>query len=81
MKRAVKNLSCLSEFLTPDFLLIDGKFTIDMTIDQSAIIKGDSRSISIAAASIVAKVTRDKIMKGLHEQFPVYNFNLKFLYF
>jgi len=84
MKRAVKNLTCQSDaFLTyslfsdtiiPDFLLIDGKFKIDMSIDQSAIVKGDSRSISIAAASIIAKVTRDRIMKELHDQYPVYNF-------
>ncbi|MBU1342025.1 MAG: ribonuclease HII [Proteobacteria bacterium] len=69
MKRAVENLSSL-----PDFLLIDGKFTIDMDIDQSAVIKGDSRSISIAAASIIAKVTRDAIMEGLHDSYPAYNF-------
>ncbi len=69
MKRAVENLSC-----PPDFLLIDGKFTIDMDIDQSAVIKGDSNSISIAAASIIAKVTRDAIMESLHKTYPQYNF-------
>ncbi|MCK5695946.1 MAG: ribonuclease HII [Desulfobacula sp.] len=69
MKRAVENLSD-----PPDFLLIDGKFTLDMDIDQTALIKGDSRSISIAAASIIAKVTRDAIMKELHEKYPQYNF-------
>jgi ribonuclease HII len=70
MKRAVENLE-----QQPDFLLIDGKFTIDTAIDQAAIIKGDSKSISIAAASIIAKVTRDAIMKQLHEQYPVYGFD------
>jgi ribonuclease HII len=74
MKRAVENLSKPPEFLLPDFLLIDGKFTIDMNIDQAAVIKGDSRSISIAAASIIAKVTRDAMMKSLHETYPQYNF-------
>jgi len=74
MKRAVENLSQADNFIFPDFLLIDGKFTIDMDIDQSAIIKGDSKSISIAAASIIAKVTRDAIMTKLHEQYPLYNF-------
>lgn len=69
MKRAVETLSC-----PPDFLLIDGKFTIDMPMGQEAIIKGDSKSISIAAASIIAKVTRDAIMKELHETYPEYNF-------
>ena len=74
MKRAVENLSSPPDFIRPDFLLIDGKFTLDMTIDQSALIKGDSRSISIAAASIIAKVTRDAIMKELHKIYPQYNF-------
>lgn len=69
MKRAVESLA-----VTPDFLLIDGKFGIDTTISQAPLIKGDSRSISIAAASIIAKVTRDEIMRGLHEQYPQYNF-------
>jgi ribonuclease HII len=70
MKRAVQNLS-----LTPDFLFIDGKFTIDSELPQQAIVKGDSRSISIAAASIIAKVTRDRIMKTLHKTYPEYNFH------
>ena len=69
MKRAVETL-----FISPDFLLIDGKFTIDSSIDQSALVKGDSRSISIAAASIIAKVTRDAMMKKFHDQYPEYNF-------
>lgn len=69
MKRAVEALT-----QAPDYLLIDGKFTINTLIDQEAIIKGDSKSISIAAASIIAKVTRDSIMKDLHNQYPVYNF-------
>jgi ribonuclease HII len=74
MKRSVENLSQTPDFIIPDFLLIDGKFTIEMNIDQSAIIKGDSKSISIAAASIIAKVTRDAIMKKLHKKYPLYNF-------
>ncbi len=69
MKRAVDNLN-----VSPDFLLIDGKFTIHSSIEQSALIKGDSRSISIAAASIIAKVTRDAIMADLDSQYPEYNF-------
>jgi ribonuclease HII len=84
MKRAVENLTlgpdflhlnCADpNFLLPDFLLIDGKFTIDMDLPQQAIIKGDSKSISIAAASIVAKVTRDRLMADLHKTYPQYNF-------
>ncbi len=74
MKRAVENITIPPNSPVPDFLLIDGKFTIESTIDQEAIIKGDSRSISIAAASIIAKVTRDAIMKDLHDTYPQYNF-------
>ncbi|MDA3915647.1 MAG: ribonuclease HII [Deltaproteobacteria bacterium] len=74
MKRSVENISQAPDFIIPDFLLIDGKFTIEMDIDQSAIVKGDSKSISIAAASIIAKVTRDAIMKKLHKKYPLYNF-------
>jgi ribonuclease HII len=79
MKRAVQNLALgpdflSSDFLRPDFLLIDGKFTIDMDLPQQAIVKGDSRSISIAAASIIAKVTRDRYMAKLHQTYPRYNF-------
>lgn len=74
MKRAVQNLSSLPGSPVPDLLLIDGKFTLDMDIHQSAIVQGDSKSISIAAASIIAKVTRDAFMKELHEIYPAYDF-------
>lgn len=58
----------------PDFILVDGKFEIPLTIPQAPLIKGESKSASIAAASIVAKVTRDRIMEEFHDQYPVYNF-------
>ena len=59
----------------PDHLLIDGNFILPrVSIPQKAIIKGDCRSHSIAAASILAKVTRDRLMRDLHERFPRYNF-------
>ncbi|MDH4164175.1 MAG: ribonuclease HII [Nitrospirota bacterium] len=59
----------------PDYLLIDGNCVLKrLTIPQKAIIKGDSLSHSIAAASILAKVTRDRMMNELHERFPAYNF-------
>lgn len=70
MERAVQSLS-----VSPDFLLIDGKFTIDSPIAQSALIKGDSLSISIAAASIIAKVTRDQIMREYDSRYPGYDFS------
>ena len=70
MERAVNGLS-----IVPDYLLIDGKFTINSKIAQKAVIKGDSKSISIAAASIIAKVTRDAIMLKFHHDFPEYGFD------
>jgi ribonuclease HII len=58
----------------PDHLLIDGMFTIASDLPQQAIKKGDSLSISIAAASIVAKVTRDRIMTQADTLFPEFGF-------
>jgi ribonuclease HII len=59
----------------PDFLLIDGNFTLSrVALPQQPVVKGDCRSHSIAAASILAKVTRDRLMVELHERFPQYNF-------
>lgn len=72
MKRAVRELEKAGS--TPEFLLVDGKFPIPMTTPQEPLIKGESRSASIAAASIIAKVTRDAMMAKLHQQYPHYNF-------
>lgn len=58
-----------------DFLLVDGNFEVPITIEQLALKKGESKSGSIAAASIVAKVYRDRIMELLHHRFPQYGFN------
>ncbi len=70
MEKALHNLA-----LKPDYLLIDGKFGINSPIPQKPVIKGDSRSISIAAASIVAKVERDVLMAEMHLQYPEYGFD------
>ena len=59
----------------PDFLLIDGKFDIPFDLPQQPLIKGDSRSISIAAASIVAKVSRDRLMQRYHIDYPQFGFD------
>jgi ribonuclease HII len=68
MRRAVAGLS-----LTPDHLLIDGnRLPRDLPCQAEAVVKGDARSLSIAAASIVAKVTRDRIMVDLAQQHPGY---------
>jgi ribonuclease HII len=58
----------------PDFLLIDGAWRIKNPIEQVAIIDGDALSHSIAAASIVAKVTRDRLMAELSKTYPAYGF-------
>lgn len=59
---------------TPDHLLVDGFRLPGVSQPQQRIVKGDSRSLSIAAASIVAKVTRDRIMERLDREYPVYGF-------
>ena len=69
MRSAVASLA-----LPPDYLLIDGISTIPINIPQRTIKKGDSLSASIAAASIVAKVTRDRMMDDYERQYPGYGF-------
>ncbi|MBN1480432.1 ribonuclease HII [candidate division KSB1 bacterium] len=58
----------------PDYVLVDGRGVPDVTMPIEAIVKGDCRSLSIAAASIVAKVTRDRLMFELHSRYPEYGF-------
>jgi ribonuclease HII len=58
----------------PDYLLVDGKFKIPSVLPQEPIVRGDSLSISIAAASIVAKVTRDRLMEIYHLYYPHFGF-------
>ncbi len=70
MSRAV---SALSPF--PDFLLLDAVRIRAVALPQRPIVKGDALSVSIAAASIVAKVTRDRLMLDYHRQYPQYNFH------
>ncbi|HNV64093.1 MAG TPA: ribonuclease HII [Smithellaceae bacterium] len=69
MREAVYDLS-----LPPDFLLIDGLHQLVLEIPQKALVKGDTLSVSIAAASIIAKVSRDRIMEIYHRKYPQYNF-------
>ena len=61
--------------VAPDFLLVDGPHTVPLAIPQQALVKGDSRSASIAAASIIAKVARDALMEAMHHEYPQYNFH------
>ncbi len=69
MKQAVSQLS-----IKPDLLMIDAVSIEDMDIEQRSIIKGDALSISIAAASIIAKVARDRIMNDYDAAYPGYGF-------
>ena len=66
MERAVANLST-----RPEYCLIDGN-RVPKNLCGMAVVKGDAKSLSIAAASIIAKVTRDRIMSKLAQQFPQY---------
>ena len=68
MKQAVKSLS-----LTPDLVIVDGnKVPPEMDVETKAVVKGDAKSLSIAAASILAKVSRDRYMEKLHKEYPQY---------
>jgi ribonuclease HII len=70
MAIAVENLAP-----QPDCLFIDGPFPISSNLPQEPIPKGDTLSISIAAASIVAKVTRDRLMERYHQDYPQFGFS------
>jgi ribonuclease HII len=70
MSQAVRGLS-----VQPDYLLIDGQHCPDLDLHKKAIVGGDGSSLSIAAASIIAKVTRDRIMKEFDKIYPHYRFS------
>ncbi len=70
MNRAIEGLS-----VKPDFALIDGnRVPRGIKIPCETIVKGDSKSMSVAAASVLAKVTRDRLMLEYDKKYPVYNF-------
>ena len=68
MQDAIKNCA-----LKPEYLLIDA-MKLDTSIPSNSIIKGDSKSLSIAAASVIAKVTRDRMLIELDKKYPMYDF-------
>jgi len=86
MKRAIKDLERKSQkpkfqktydrrfFGKIDFLIIDGNFKIDLSIPQKSIVKADEKIFSCSLASIIAKVTRDKIMQRYQKKYPQYGF-------
>ncbi len=70
MERAVEALP-----VTPNHVLVDGNRPPALGIPFTLIVKGDQHSLSIAAASVVAKVTRDRLMQQLHQEYPDYGWN------
>lgn len=73
MKKAIANL----QKKTPvDFLVIDGNFSLPVALLQKSIVKADEKVFSCALASIIAKVTRDRMMLAYHKKYPRYGFHL-----
>lgn len=70
MEKAVTGLA-----IRPDFVLVDGNARTSLPIEQRTVVGGDDRCASVAAASIVAKVTRDGLMKELETRYPGYGFS------
>ena len=60
--------------ISPGYLLIDGLIKLDLPILQQSLVRGEEKSVSIAAASIIAKVTRDRMMEEYDREYPVYGF-------
>lgn len=71
MKKAIDKVN---EKIKLDYILIDGNMKFDFSYNYESIVKGDSKSISIAAASVVAKVTRDRMLIELDKKYPEYGF-------
>ena len=69
MKQAFDNLP-----VKPDYVLVDGRMRLDISPPYESIVKGDQKSASVAAASIIAKVTRDRIMREYHKLYPQYEY-------
>lgn len=76
LKASIKTMiSCTEAGGTPDFLLVDGNRYTSSMIPYKCIIKGDDRSASIGAASILAKIYRDNLMRDLHTEYPFFGWN------
>ena len=69
MNRAIEQLEPV-----PDLAIVDGNYAKDILVPHETVVKGDSQCVSIAAASILAKVTRDRYMKDMAEMYPEYQF-------
>jgi ribonuclease HII len=74
MRRAVAACTAANNGKGPNYLLVDGRSQVPLSLPQLTLVKGESKSASIAAASIIAKVTRDKLMAEAHVHYPQYGF-------
>jgi ribonuclease HII len=74
MRRAVAACTTANNGKGPNYLLVDGRSQVPLSVPQLTLIKGESKSASIAAASIIAKVTRDRLMAEAHVHYPQYGF-------
>ena len=74
MEKAVRNLARKLKRKKVKFLIIDGNFEINLNIPQKSIIKADEKVFSVMAASIIAKVSRDRMMFRYHKKYPCYKF-------
>jgi ribonuclease HII len=71
MQKAIRKLK-----IVPEMVLVDGRIKIPhLKIPQIALVKGDNLSVSVASASILAKVTRDRLMEGFHRKYPQFSFD------
>lgn len=77
MEKAIDNLKSKAQSPKPkiDYLILDGNFKINLKVPQKPIIKADEKVFSCAAASILAKVTRDRMMEKFHKKYPKYKFD------
>ena len=73
MEKAVRSLE---KEIPVDYILLDGNFPIISSVEQQSIIKGDESIFSCALASVIAKVTRDRLMRKYHEKYPKYGFDM-----
>lgn len=79
-RATIRAMSLALSRVKADIALIDGNTLIETDLEQLAVIKGDTFVPHISAASIVAKVTRDRLMELIHKKYPIYGFNRHFGY-